>query len=744
MLGLPMRQALAGAVQVYDFAGRDLALPFPWNFVGGGNRQRRRIYGAVGPVRTNVSYVMHGQSRNPVVYDTNAAMTTVSATHFDGVVGDCKQFVGNDVYIRLGDFSGTGKMCMASIYARSVGGTNTCQFDYADTHPNGHGTVVVGEQWVRLADGRANLANPTYHFFDIIKFGVVPLQLCCFLLEDDTYQLSPWFDGPTTTNWQRTNKNYNFSDASSLAGCGPFGEPAAVLSIVDDRKELEAAGLAHLCSEGRKAFKYDNSAGTSHAWCSIAGSQDGSAHTASMFARGHGGGVFLRTGFNSGTDSYRVLSPHYERHIYRQSTINSGVLTSGDSVHLHLDPGAVLYFVLNQWEEGDDATAVIPVRGAAVTVNTPPFGEIVTVPAGQPRFDYGPDGIGRGFVAERGSRNLFSRDGFLVDVDSSGTVTAIPGYRDENGGNTAFGIRADSSASAIIRNRITATTTEITLQYMLRKGTHHNYGTDFGLYNITTAQDIAYASINYDTGALTTNGPSVGSMTATAVSAGVRGDFWLLTMKYSAGFVPGNVLNIYLGYVGNAGVPVGATHVISWVNAEPGLFPTSHIKPETAGVVPVADAESLETFDLQALDLHSGSGTILVDFIMPEIVSGNSHGIMSCANANGSEWMGVYTSTTDVAVSCYSGGTRYQFAQGGFSAGDRVRAALTFDTGYFASAVNGVPGPVTYGNNPIAYDRVITGDLVGPRSYPADTTISRAVTTGRVMFLDELVGKTAL
>lgn len=743
----------------FPFAGCDVAAPVPFVLVGGGNRTRRRIHAAVGPTRTNHftynnSFFAAGWERYGFTLEENVA-TAPNGT----LTAHRATFTDSDpILAKSTAVTATSALVCEAFWIRAIGSTIGLSAMLRHSSVSGElwssALMVLTGEWQRLEYSivfSAGATGTAQGRIDLVDHsgGTVPIGGQVLLwkaqFEVGVDRATPDIDTEaapvTTTDWPRANLLGSLEpDWGAVGG-------ASVSHYYGKRADGTHGRItrATFVSNGGLSAIYTNDNAT----------QAAARYGASMFARRVSGG----TQFGVNVES-SASGPVAGNHFGGVVSVDDQWSRVGVEGEITAPVASAFGFVVG-FDDRVSGAQLLPTITVDICfpqveydgisalmrsgqTNTPPFGEIVTVPAGQPRIEYGPDGIGRGLVAERASRNLFAYDGFFDGFDGPGVVTAIPGFRDDNDGNTAFGIRADTSGGLVYASQIVPTTTELTLQFVVRRGTHGTYGTNYGLYNLTTAADLAYVSIDYDTGVLTKYGPDAASMVATCVPAGIHGDFWHITMKYATGFAPGNYLNMYMGYVGNTGVPVGATHVIAWAQAEPGLIPTSHIKPETAGVVPVADAESLETFDLQALDLHNGRGTILVDFVMPEVTSGNSHGIMSCCTGDVGAYMGIYTNGGQVIAACYYAGVRYEHAFTGFAAGARVRAALTFATGYFASAVNGVPGPVTYGNNPIAYDRVITGDLVGSRSYPADTTISLAATTGRVAITDDLCEATRI
>jgi hypothetical protein len=752
MLGIPGFADGPRGQRIFNLRRLDAAMDARLTFTGGGNRQRRRIYGAVGPERANyarrartysdVSWAKEGTGTGsaPVIVSESVADpdggTTATRVTFDLGGGTTLSDAS-----RLTQYEPTGTTVGAaytqglwakiplgeSILVRNVGAS-----DYSDLAGTGG--------WKRYS--RTEISAAGQRVFEIGLRGGLPgaigsdavtVDLWWATLEDGT-ELTPVVPNDTTgtvttTDWPRTNKA-SVSEGTTANLDAQLYFTNAATSIVGFDNSLNVPAGSALAGTG---YAYKS--------CSF---PDGTLVGVSLFVEMDDGGApvpstsggpsydFMLVADGFGIAAADCVVEHVAGRLYRVSGSKVASIAGGGNAFY----GVVKYAAQSErgcrvtgWHVRDMAAgfdAYIKTGSGGRTVVTPPFGQLVTVPAGQPRIDYDTNGIGRGFKAFGAAANNIA-------------------YSGVNPGQYYYYATEDCAASL-------QTMWDPLVGYFIR--VTKTAGGAGPTYRAGVRQDV--------TGML---GPasSVG-VKVRFNGAGAKGYAPYMDINDAGGGVHANAVDYSAPPLGewidssrsvNASVMVGTGSFYIWNEgpvgtsidfAMPQCNAGNHLHEyiPTDGSAEASDAESLETFDLAALDLHNGRGTILVDFIMPEVTSGNSHGVMSCANANGFEWMGVYTSTTDVAVSCYSGGTRYEFARGGFSAGDRVRAALTFDTGYFASAVNGVPGPVTYGNNPIAFDRVIVGDLVGPRSYPADTTISRVVTTGRVMFLDELVGKTAL
>lgn len=153
----------------------------------------------------------------------------------------------------------------------------------------------------------------------------------------------------------RTNKSTNTNvNPASVTGVGLSGDPAAVLSVVDDSANLAAIGL------GGNVYKLDNSAGVAVAVAGLPGvTGNTNPHVVSAYVRGAGSAsVYLSNSAVAGS----ALPSSYTR-LTRPVTPSAGTNT----MQIRAEPGAVVYFILNDLEEGAFATSPIAVNGAAAT-----------------------------------------------------------------------------------------------------------------------------------------------------------------------------------------------------------------------------------------------------------------------------------------------------------------------------------------------------------------------------------------
>ncbi len=153
------------------------------------------------------------------------------------------------------------------------------------------------------------------------------------------------FETGSTTGW-------------TLGGPGAAG---ATLTVVEDRRELHAAGLAELVPDSR-VLRLDNTTGTAEAWAVSTG-QTGSlgVHTASVYWRGTGS---ARLGVGAPTAAAAALPPGG----YQRATQSQTPAATSATLTVAAAAGAEVYLVLPQLEAGSSATSPIrnPTQGVPV------------------------------------------------------------------------------------------------------------------------------------------------------------------------------------------------------------------------------------------------------------------------------------------------------------------------------------------------------------------------------------------
>lgn len=160
---------------------------------------------------------------------------------------------------------------------------------------------------------------------------------------------------------QKVNKCTNFNaNPTDLTNVSKAGDSASTLTVVDDTAALAAAGLSAICSSGR-VYKLDNSLGVGSARVVVAGSMSvDTLHSASAYIRGGSGHI------GYGNISADATVPFEAEANYRRIKRDGSTASAGRSLVILANAGQVVYFILNQLEEGG-LSSPIPTTGAQAT-----------------------------------------------------------------------------------------------------------------------------------------------------------------------------------------------------------------------------------------------------------------------------------------------------------------------------------------------------------------------------------------
>ncbi len=157
-----------------------------------------------------------------------------------------------------------------------------------------------------------------------------------------------------------TNKceNYNANPDPALTGLAKGGDASATLTRVQDIVGLEAAGLRFICTSGY-VVRLNNTAGSSNAWVSISGgAQNTNTHQGSVYWKGTGNAFLAMVTPNPS----QALTANYQRFVQSLTPPGAGAI-----LQIAAQPGADVYFILNQLEEEIVPSSVIVTRGGATS-----------------------------------------------------------------------------------------------------------------------------------------------------------------------------------------------------------------------------------------------------------------------------------------------------------------------------------------------------------------------------------------
>lgn len=449
MLGIPGFADGPRGQRIFNLRRLDAAMDARLTFTGGGNRQRRRIRDAVGPERANyarrartysdVSWAKEGTGTGsaPVIVSESVADpdggTTATRVTFDLGGGTTLSDVS-----RLTQYEPTGTTVGAaytqglwakiplgeSILMRNVGASA-----YSDLAGTGG--------WKRYSRTEISAAGQC-----VVEIGLrgglpgaigsdaVTVDLWWATLEDGT-ELTPVVPNDTagtvtTTDWPR--RNHALVSEGTIAHLHALGYfTTAPISIRGFDNSIAIPAGSALAGPG---FAYKA--------CAF---PDGTLVGVSLFVEMDDGGApvpstsggpaydFMLVADGFGIAAADCIVEHVRGRLYRVSGSKVASLAGGGNAFY----GVVKYPAQSErgcrvtgWHVRDMLSgfdAYIKTTGDGATVNTPPFGEIVTVSAGQPRIEYGVDGFARGVkVASEATNNVGQSENFLAWTPYPGGV----------------------------------------------------------------------------------------------------------------------------------------------------------------------------------------------------------------------------------------------------------------------------------------------------------------------------------
>lgn len=155
------------------------------------------------------------------------------------------------------------------------------------------------------------------------------------------------------------NHNVNPIDTSEF-----LTNNLGVLSVVDDNAELTAAGLDEICTSG-KVYKAEATSSSTFIVYILGNTNNLNPHSISLYGRGEGSsGPAARLTLGNGIEKpIAEIGDGYKRHKFEDITPSS----TGRKFTIAINGNETLYFILNQMEEGDHCSSVIPIYGDDVT-----------------------------------------------------------------------------------------------------------------------------------------------------------------------------------------------------------------------------------------------------------------------------------------------------------------------------------------------------------------------------------------
>jgi hypothetical protein len=217
-------------------------------------------------------------------------------------------------------------------------------------------------------------------------------------------------------------------------------------------------------------------------------------------------------------------------------------------------------------------------------------GVLQTAPANTLRITYDPSDLTNAPYAlvEPATTNLIPQSSNFTTgwaktlVSTTSNAGAAP-----DGTNSATLVATTGTAGCILYYAIIAPGNTLTYSIFFKFGNAAlPNARSFGLYNITTGLDLAYAQVNYVDGSVSLIGPQ--APYAIGTSEAVGGGWYRLSLTITSGVSPGDTLNVYAGATGGV-YAVGEQWMIWGAQVEAGSVATSYISTTGAAVTRAAD-----------------------------------------------------------------------------------------------------------------------------------------------------------
>jgi hypothetical protein len=260
------------------------------------------------------------------------------------------------------------------------------------------------------------------------------------------------------------------------------------------------------------------------------------------------------------------------------------------------------------------------------------------------------------------------------------------------------------------RTSVIAISANTTFSIYAKKGSSATTSNRFGIRNTTTASDLVYADINYDTGAISY---VVGASGVSVQDAG--NGWWRISVSPASGISAGNALTIYCGYTGNAGV-AGATWSLWGAQVEGAAAATAY---QT-----VAAAYDITESGIQSITMPRGDGGDIL-----------TSGVSSFGNATsglfadtGQNWTLLFTGTgfADGTIAAQCGATDADKMFQLYISSGVLRCRLRgTDNSLSLTANNGVP----FNGSIVCTDGVVTANVNsgGRSTLNAGSAVAEAV-----------------
>lgn len=303
-------------------------------------------------------------------------------------------------------------------------------------------------------------------------------------------------------------------------------------------------------------------------------------------------------------------------------------------------------------------------------------GDLVQAAVGEARIDYNPATLApAGLLVEAAATYLAMRSTEMDNASywAPGNITVTPDAAiGIDGEMSMFKIEATATAAGTILTRAhAATAAQEYYTIRAKKGTGATVGNSFGVYNATTATNLSFFAINYDTGVVT---HSVGSG-ATATPVGHDG-IWEIRVPVTSGVTALDSLIFYACFTGSAATAGDHAYVgFPDVADNPAV---SHMPTADSDVVRSADNCQVEA-TIFASNWNPYIGTLAVrgNYNGGSALLPNTRAVVAITRAGGVGLIAYNGNGNTHSQYCDIGATPY--GEGSTPTAEAVGVAMTFD-----------------------------------------------------------------
>lgn len=351
---------------------------------------------------------------------------------------------------------------------------------------------------------------------------------------------------------------------------------------------------------------------------------------------------------------------------------------------------------------------------AATYVNS--AGNIVSAPAGTPRFDHDPVTLQpRGLLIEEQRTNLLTYSEDWTNAAWNKTNITVTAAATTSPDGTADAQKLEATATAatsVITPTATVAATSATFSVYVKQGTGATTANTFTLRNDTSATNLIRGTLDYSTGVFTYITGSTGVIVTNAGNG-----WWRIVMTATSGITSGNTIRGYVGFDG--GPQTAGNHLFAWgAQLEAGSFATSYIPTVASQVTRAADQASIVAPNF-APWYNQSEGTFVVEAdstINPTVLSVFRAAAVSDGTSGNAVSLFTYNAKWGGSVTVGGANQCDLLQSGSYTANVPAKVAMAYKANDFAVSVNGLTALTDASGSIPAVDRLSIGSInnVGP------------------------------